>query len=124
MPPKTGKGVYKAMIRQTTTLQLHNAIKNKLLNLVKAEIYNKSTRKTEEISNDKFLEYFDFFCESGIFVDSIGWHFERNYKNGIYEVETGKTNGNSEVIITAFFRQNDGTDMEELERTLNMAEEE
>ena len=51
---------------KTTTQQIQNAIKNNLLILEKAEVYNKITRKTEEIANEKFLENFNCFCESEI----------------------------------------------------------
>ena len=59
------------MQRRSSTLQIKNAIKNNQLILEKAEVYNKTTRKTEEITNEKFLESFYYFCESGIFTDSI-----------------------------------------------------
>ena len=94
------------MQRQTTTQQIQNAIKNNYLHLIKAEVYNKTTRKTEEIPNDKFMESFDFFCESGLFMDAIGWHYERNHKTGIYEVESGRMDGDSDVIIAAYFCKN------------------
>ena len=44
------------MRKRTTTLQIQKAIKSNYLHLIKAEIYNKSTRKTEEIANERFLD--------------------------------------------------------------------
>ena len=52
------------------------------------------------------MESFDFFCESGLFMDAIGWHYERNHKTGIYEVESGRMDGDSDVIIAAYFCKN------------------
>ena len=60
------------MQRRTTTLQIQKAITSNCLHLIKAEIYNKNTRKTDAILNDKFLDDFEYFCESGIFIDAIG----------------------------------------------------
>ena len=110
------------MQRKTTTLQIQNVIKNNDLHLVKAEIYNKNTRATEVIPNDKFLEYFDYFCESGIFVNAIGWHYEKNYQTGNYRIETGRLNPHSETIITARFGASDSTKDEEIEQALHMEE--
>lgn len=112
------------MQRRTTTKQIQNAIKSNQLILQSAEIYNKSTRKTEEIPNDRFLENFDFLCESGIFMDAIGWHFERNYKNGIYEIDCCRMDGDSDVIITAYFRVNDGVSEEDVDEMLLKIEDE
>ena len=112
------------MRKPTTTLQIQNAIKNNYLHLEKAEIYNKSTRKTEEIPNDKFLESFDFFCESGFFMDAIGWHYERDYKMGIYEIEAGRMDGNSNIVIIAYFRKNDDVADEDVMKILLKVKEE
>ena len=78
------------MQRRTTTLQIQKAMKSNYLHLIKAEVYNKSTGKTEVIPNDKFLEFFDFFCEAGIFMDAVGWHYERNHKTDNYEIECSR----------------------------------
>jgi len=72
------------MRRKTTTKQLQQAIKDNLLHITKAEIYYKTSRKTEIIDTDRFTEYFSFLCESGIFADAIGWHFERDFKSRGY----------------------------------------
>lgn len=106
------------MRRRTTTQEIQNAIKNNLLILQSAKIYNKTTRKTEEISNDKFMESFDFFCESGLFMDSIGWHFERNFKTKKYEIEAGRMDGSVDVIITAYFHKSDGVNEKDVDEML------
>ena len=64
-----------------------------------------------------------YFCESGIFIDSVGWHYERDYKTGIYEVESGRVNGDSDVIITVYLRVNDGVSADEVEKTLSIKNE-
>lgn len=95
------------MKKRTTTLQIQNAIKNNILILEKAEIYNKSTQETETIPNDKFMESFDFLCEA-IFSQCIGWHYEKNIKTKDYEIECSRRDGSVDVIITAYFCKNDG----------------
>lgn len=106
------------MRRQTSTRQIQKAIKDNLLILKKTELYNKTTKETETVPNDKFLEYFDFFCESGIFMDAIGWHYERDHRTDDYIIETGRVNGDSDVIITAYLRMDDSTTEEEIEKIL------
>lgn len=111
-------------MRKTTTLQIQNAIKNNYLHLEKAEIYNKSTQETETIPNDKFMESFDYFCESGLFMDAIGWHFERDYRTGIYEIECSRMDGSVDVIITAYFRKSDDVNEEDIDEMLLKIEDE
>ena len=109
---------------KTTTQQIQNAIKNNLLILEKAEVYNKITRKTEEIANEKFLENFNCFCESGIFTDSIGCYFQKNCKTGIYEVEASRLDGGVDIVITAYFRKGDDVTDEMVKDALLKIEEE
>lgn len=111
------------MRKQTTTQQIQNVIKNNLLTIIKAEVYHKTSRKTEEIPNDKFLECFDSFCESGIFMDAIGWHYERNHKTDNYEIESGRMNGDVDIIVTAYLRMDDNANIEDIERILKIEEE-
>ena len=75
------------MRKQTTTQQIQNVIKNNLLTIITAEVYHKTSRETEVIPNDKFLECFDFFCESGIFMDAVGWHYDKNLHANGYIIE-------------------------------------
>ena len=112
------------MRKRTTTLQIQKAIKSNYLHLIKAEIYNKSTRKTEEIANERFLESFYYLCESGFFMDAIGWHYERDYKTGIYEIEACRMDGDSNIVITAYFHKDDGEKEEDIEEMLLKIEEE
>lgn len=118
MPPITGKGVYKRMRRRTTTQKLQQVITNNLLHIAKAEVYYKTSGETEVIPNDKFLECFDFFCESGIFMDAVGWHYERNHKTDNYEIECSRMDGSVDVIVTIYLRINGNTTEEEIEKAL------
>ncbi|EOS26525.1 hypothetical protein C806_01261 [Lachnospiraceae bacterium 3-1] len=106
------------MRRQTTTLQIQKAMKSNFLHLIKAEVYNKSTRKTEEIPNGKFLESFDYLCESGFFADCIGWHYDNNLHANGYIIECGRYNPHSENIITAYLEVADSATEEEIEKML------
>lgn len=112
------------MQRKTTTLRIKTAIKNNLLILEKAEVYNKTTRKTEGIANDTFLDCFDCFCESGIFTDSIGWYFQKNCKTGVYEIECSRMDGGVDIIVAAYFCKSDGVTDEVLKDALLKVEEE
>lgn len=110
------------MKRRTTTRQLNEAITNHLLIVTKVEVYYKSSRKTDVIT-DSFLENFQFLYESGCFMDCVGWHYERDYRTGDYIIETGRMDGNSENVAIAHLHVNDSANVEDIERTLKIEEE-
>lgn len=112
------------MRKVTTTRQLQQVITNNLLHVVKAETYYKSSRKTEIIEADKFKENLDFLCESGTFMDAIGWHYERDIKTSGYIAETGRMNPDTEIIITVYLGVGEGVNGEETEKALSVNEEE
>jgi len=113
------------MRKRTTTKQLNSAITNNLLHITKAEIYYKTSRKTETIDTDKFKDSLDFLCESGVFADAIGWHYERNISaKDEYILDSGTMNPYSENVVTVYLRVADGMNVEDIERTLLFLEEE
>ncbi|MCM1160631.1 MAG: hypothetical protein NC412_05345 [Roseburia sp.] len=112
------------MVKPTTTKQINDVLSNNLLQIEKAKIYHKDSRKTESIDADTFRENFQFLCESGIFVDSIGWHYERDYKTGDYEIECGRMNAETEVIVTAYLSVGEGASREDVEKALMIVGEE
>lgn len=111
------------MRRKTTTRQLQQAITNNLLKPIKAQKYSKSTRKSTTISTDIFKESFDFLSES-IFKDAIGWHYEYDIKTGQCIVEAGRMNGDADFIFIAHLCVNDGMSREDIDKILNVIEEE
>lgn len=111
------------MRKRTTTQKLQEAITDNLLHIIKVEIYYMTSRETETIDADKFYENFSFLCESGIFSDAIGWHYERDYRTGDYIIETGRMDGNSENIIIAHLSVCDDANIEDIERILKIVEE-
>lgn len=112
------------MKKVTTTQKLQQVITKNLLQITKSEVHYKTSRKTETIDADKFYEDFSFLCESGMFMDAIGWHYEKDIKTGNYAIETGRMNPDSEIIITVYLSVCDGVDREDIERTLLFWEEE
>ena len=96
-------------------------LSNNLLQVAKAGVYHKTSRETDIIT-DSFLENFQFLCESGCFVNCVGWHYERDYRTGDYIVETGRMDGNSENVVIAYLRVNDNANVEDIERTLIFVE--
>lgn len=111
------------MRRKTTTQKLQQVITNNLLHITKAEIYYKTSRKTEIIDTDRFTENFSFLCESGIFADAVGWHYERDFRTNGYIAETGRMNPDTEIIISVYLRVADGVSTEEVEKILKVEEE-
>lgn len=111
------------MRKQTTTKKLQQAIKDDLLKLTKVEKYSKSTRRTTTISTDTFKESLEFLCET-LFADAIGWHYERNYKTGNYEIDCGRMDGDSNIVIIAHLCACDGVSREDIDNALNVIEEE
>lgn len=111
------------MRRKTTTKQLQNAITNNLLHITKAEIYYKTSRKTEIIDTDRFTENLSFLCEAGIFSDAIGWHYERDHKLNGYITECGRKNPDTEIIVTVYLGVGENVIGEEIEKILEVTEE-
>lgn len=110
------------MKRRTTTRQLSEAITNGLLQVVKAECYYKTSRKTDVVETDKFLEDLQFLCEADVFMDCVGWHCQKDYKTNQYIAETGRMDGDSENIITIHMRVNEGVSDENIKKALLMEE--
>lgn len=106
----------------TTTKQINNVLSNNLLQVAKAEVYYKTSRKTDIIT-DSFLENFQFLCESGCFMDCVGWHYEKDCRTGQYIIETGRMDGNSENVVIAHLRVNDNVNVEDIEEALKAKEE-
>lgn len=112
------------MRRITTTKKINEAITNNLLNITKAEIYYKSSRKTETIDADKFYENFSYLCEAGVFADAIDWHYERDHKLNGYITECGRKNPDTEIIVTVYLGVGENVIGEEIEKMLEVTEEE
>lgn len=110
------------MKRMTTTKQISDALSNNLLQIAKAEVYHKTSRETDIIT-DSFLEDFQFLCESGCFMDCVGWHYERDYRTNDYIIETGRMDGDVDTIVTVYLRVNDGVNVENIEKALLFVEE-
>ena len=106
------------MKRRTTTRQLSSAITNNLLILTKAEIYHKTTRKTEPIVNDTLIENLQLLSESDVFASCIGWTFCKDYKTNGYIAECGRTDGYSENIVTLYLSAGDGVSNGDIEKAL------
>ena len=113
------------MQKRTTTQQLNSAITNNLLHITKAEIYYKTSRKTETIDVDKFKDSLDFLCESGVFADFVDWHYERNISaKDEYKVDSGAMNPYSEKVVTVYLRVGENVIGEDIEKMLEVTEEE
>ena len=110
------------MQKQTTTLQLSTAIKNKLLNVTSAQKYNKTTHQTDVISPKIFRESLDFICES-IFANCIGWHYEFDIKENQYIIEAGRMDGDSDFIVIVHLCVNDGVSREEIDKILSVIDD-
>lgn len=112
------------MRKITTTNRINTAINNHLLQITKAEVYHKTSSKTETMDTDRFQENFSFLCESGVFMDALGWHYERDYKLNGYITECGRKNPDTEIIVTVYLGVGEGAIGEEIEKMLEVMEEE
>lgn len=112
------------MRKVTTTSKINEALTNNLLQIQKAEVYYKTSGKTEIIDIDKFYEDFSFLCESGAFMNAIGWHYEKDIKSNGYIAECGRNNRDSEIIITVYLAVCNGVSEENVEKILSVSEEE
>lgn len=113
------------MKKRTTTKQLNASITNKLLHITKAEMYHKSTHKTETIDAGTFKDSLDFLCESGVFADFVDWHYEKNISaKDEYILDSGAMNPYSENVVTVYLCVTDGVNVGDIERALLFLEEE
>ena len=110
------------MVRRTTTKQINDVLSNNLLQLTKAECYHKTTHKTEVIDTDTLIENLQFLCESGVFVDCVGWTYSKNCKTNSYIAECSRTDGNAENIITLYLGVGDDVDVEDVNEALAVKE--
>ncbi len=111
------------MKRLTTTKKISEAISNNLLRIKRAEVYYKTSGKTETMDADRFQENLDFLCESGCFADAIGWHFELNHKTNNYEIESGRMNPNTDLIVIAHLCVKSDASDEDIENALLFQED-
>ena len=113
------------MRKVTTTSKINEAITNNLLQIIKSEVYYKTSGKTETIDADKFKDSLDFLCESGLFADFVDWHYEKNIsEKDEYILDSGAMNPYSENVVTVYLRVADGISREEIEQALSVSEEE
>lgn len=106
------------MRKVATTNKINETIANNLLQIQKAEVYYKTSGKTETVDTDRFTENFGFLCESGVFMDAIGWHYERDIQANGYIVECGRMNPDTEIIILVCFGVCEDVNVEDIEKTL------
>ena len=101
------------MRRRTTTAQINAAFP--LIEVIKAETYNKSTYTTVTIDTATFTENLQFLAESGKLTDCMGWTYERNPSSDReYIFESGRMNPECDVIVTVWMRVKDGVNREDL----------
>lgn len=112
------------MRKVTTTTKINETLTNNLVKVEKVEVHYKTSGKTEIIDIDKFTENVSFLCESGIFSDAVGWHFERDIETNGYIVETGRMNPDSEIIVSVYLSVCNGACRENVEKVLEVTEEE
>ena len=112
------------MRKVTSTKRINVSLTNNLLHITKAEIYSKTSGRTETLDSTTFRENFSFLCESGCFMDAIGWHYERDIKTNGYIAETSRMNPDTEVVITVYLGICNGACKENVEKELEVTEEE
>ena len=110
------------MRRRTTTAQINDALP--MMEVVKAECYNKDTYTTTNIDTATFTENMQFLAESGKLTDCMGWTYERNPgSKSEYIFESGRMNQESNAFVTAWMRLIDGVSRDEVEKMLLIKEE-
>ena len=111
------------MKRRTTTRQLSEALKNDLLQVTKAECYHKTSRQTNPIDIESFIEDLQFLCEANVFMDCVGWHYEKDFKTNQYILEAGRCDAYSENIVIAHLRAYEGVSDEDVRDALLIEED-
>lgn len=112
------------MRKVTTTKKINEAIANNLLYITRAEVYYKTSGKKEIMDVNRFTENLSFFCESGVFANALGWHYEKDIKTSGYIAETGRMNPDVEIVILVYLGVCEGACSENIEKVLEVSEEE
>lgn len=111
------------MKRRTTTAQIIDALP--LMEVIKAQSYDKDTYTTTAIDTATFIENLQFLAESGVLTECMGWTYERNPgSKGEYIFESGRMNQESNAFVTVHMRLKDDVNSEDLEKMLLITEEE
>ena len=111
------------MRRRTTTAQINDALP--MMEVIKAEHYNKDTYTTTDIDTATFTENLQFLAECGKLIDCLGWNYEKNPDaDREYIFETGRMNQESNAFVTVHMRLKDDVNSEDLEKMLLITEEE
>lgn len=107
---------------RTTTAQINEVLP--MMEVIKAQSYNKDTYTKTAINKDTCIENLQFFAESGVLTDCMGWTYERNPDSDKeYIFETGRMNAESNAFVTVWMRLNNGVSRDEVEKILLLAEE-
>ena len=110
------------MRRRTTTAQINDALP--MMEVIKAEYYNKDTYTTTNIDTATFTENLQFLAESGKLTYCMGCTYERNPgSKSEYIFETGRMNAECNAFVTVWMRLNDGVGSDEVEKLLLLEEE-
>lgn len=110
------------MKRRTTTAQINEALL--MMDVIKAQYYNKDTYTATAIDTATFQENLQFLAEAGILTGCMGWTYEKNSESkGEYIFESGRMNPECNVIATVQMRLKDGVSVEDLEKMLVVEEE-
>lgn len=111
------------MKRRTTTAQIIDALP--IMDVIKAQSYDKDTYTTTAIDTATFIENLQFLAESGVLTECMGWTYERNPgSKGEYIFESGRMNQESNAFVTVHMRLKDDVNSEDLEKMLLITEEE
>ena len=111
------------MRKRTTTQQLQNALSSNLLQVVKAEIHHKSSKKVDILSIDSLKESLEFLAET-IFSGMLEWNYERNANaDSEYILDSGRKNPHSEIIITVYLKACENASDEDIEKELLFLED-
>ena len=111
------------MRKVTTTKRINVTLTNNLLHIRKVEVYYKTSGNTETIDAITFRENFSSLCNSGIFADAIGCHYEQDHTFNGYIVECGRMNPGTEAIITVYLGICNGACKENVEKELEVTAE-
>ena len=76
-------------------------------------------------SKETFLDNLASINESGVFANFIDWHYERNISaKDEYKVDSGAMNPYSEKVVTVYLRVGENVIGEDIEKMLEVTEEE
>ncbi len=101
----------------TSARNIIKAINGNMVSVTNTVLYYKGEDKSESITPEAFISDLEFFCESGIFADSIDFRYAKTNDRTIL-IQAGNMSPYCDCSIAVALQVNDSISMDNVETQL------